>query len=162
MISGLLFRSACLPCFQPKDRWQALMWWLVFATEAGVLSSCIRFLLKWMWLRHTKHIFFLQILSLKYVFAVPLNYIWLTDLESQVSHKIQSGRGSGSLGVNWSPSGEYKALVRRDHSLLSGPQAWGWPSSLSSPPSLQSNFSSPKSSWEWILSQSQEQSYCSL
>lgn len=80
--------------------------------------------------------FFLQILSLKYVFAVPLNYIWLTDLESQVSHKIQSGRGSGSLGVNWSPSGEYKALVRRDHCLLSGPQAWGWHSSLSFPPSL--------------------------
>lgn len=106
--------------------------------------------------------FFLQILSLKYVFAVSLNYIWLTDLESQVSHKIQSGRGSGSLGVNWSPSGEYKALVRRDHCLLSGPQAWGWPSSLSSPPSLQSNFSSLKSSSEWISSQSQEQIYCSL
>lgn len=50
--------------------------------------------------------------------------------------RYRVGRGQSPLGVNWSPSGNYKALVRRDHCLLSGPQAWGWHSSLSFPPSL--------------------------
>lgn len=77
MINGLYFGSARLPCFQPEGKWQALMWWLVSATEAGVLSSCIRFLPNWCDSRHRKHIF-IQILFLKYVFTEPLNYIWLT------------------------------------------------------------------------------------
>ena len=96
MISSLLFRSARLPCFQPKGRWQALMWWLVSATEAGVLSSCIRFLLKWMWLRHTKHIFFSSDFIPKICFCCTFKLHladWVWNLKGPTRYRAGEGQG---------------------------------------------------------------------
>lgn len=136
MISGLLFRSARLSCFQPKGRRRALMWPLVSATEAGILPSCIRMLPKLMGLGHTQHIS-LRILILKYVFAVPWNYTWHPNLDPQgSSHTTESRRGSGSRGVNPSPVVSARPLWGGNHGLLPGPQSWGWHFPLSSPLTL--------------------------
>lgn len=68
MISGPHFRSACLPWFQPRDKRQALMWSLVSATGVGILSSCIRFLPTFMWLRHREHISYCHFLPKIYFY----------------------------------------------------------------------------------------------